>query len=206
MNMNINLNIDLYKLLLLIIKTVRGFVRRAFGSSSQKFSSSAQEKPSQIGSNSVPTLLSGEKPIYYISCAGNGKWTITSTVSYSIELNVECMKSGDVEPEGDTTSSIERNPKRTQTCFIVPTSDYCNVIELVGSNVSKEYRQIQDELSTPSESRQVIPMFFEDILKDFPRCLKNTKGMSLAKPNSKCTHILRELNRFIVNQLTKQQN
>lgn len=191
------------KLFLYLIKAVARMVYRAFH---RKLSLSAQEKPSQIGSNSVPTLLSGEKPIYYISCAGNGKWTITSTVSYSIELNVECMKSGDIEPEGDTTSSIGRNPKRAQTYFIVPTSDYCNVIELVGSNVSEEYRQIQDELSTPSESRRVISMFFEDIPKDFPRCLKNTKGVSLVKPNSKCTHILRELNRFIVNQLTKQQN
>ena len=195
-----------YLLARLFLHLIKGVVRMVCEAFYRKYSLSAQEKPSKIVSNSVQTLSSEEKPRYDIPCAGNGKWTITSTASYSTELNVEYVKSGDIEPGGDITSSMRRNPERIQIYLIVLTSDYCNVTEAVGSNISREYRQIQDERSTSPESRQVIPIFLGDILKDLPRCLKNTKGMSLANPNSKCTHILRELNRFIMNQLIKRQN
>lgn len=153
--------------------------------SNQRVPISVQEKFSQVVSNSKQALPSGEKLMVYISCTNNDKGAIASIISFlEEECNAECVTSDDCEPGEDVGVSIKRNLRKAQICFVVLTPDYCNAIEEVGSTVSREYRQIYDELSTPPENARIIPIFFGDKPRNVPRCLKNRQGIFLSKPHT----------------------
>ena len=152
--------------------------------SNQRVPISVQEKFRRVVSNSKLALPSGEKPMIYISGTDNDKGAIASIISFlEEECNAECVTSDDCEPGEDVGASIKRNLRKAQICFVVLTPDYCNAIEAVGSTVSREYRQIYDELSTPPENARIIPIFFGDKPRNVPRCLKNRQGISVSKPH-----------------------
>lgn len=196
---------DLYKLLLLIIKTVRGFVRRAyFGSSSQNtLPISTQEKLLQMVSRSPKASPSEENSICYISCTDKDRDKITSIIALLEEQNMKCIMPSDFELGENVIASTKRDIKRAQKCLVVLTSDYCNAIKEIGSTISREYHQIYDELSTTPESTRFIPIFVGDIPDDIPQCLKNKQGISLTTTSSKWIRILRA---FVGSLLTNQQS
>lgn len=175
--MRIEINIKLFPFV-----TIGGAVCLGCSSeSNQRVPISVQEKFRRVVSNSKLALPSGEKPMIYISGTDNDKGAIASIIAFlEEECNAECVTSDDCEPGEDVRAAIKRNLKEAQICFVVLTSDYCNAIEEVKSTISREYRQIYDELSTPPENARIIPIFFGDKPRNVPRCLENRQGIFLS--------------------------
>ncbi|WP_299553032.1 TIR domain-containing protein [uncultured Porphyromonas sp.] len=182
--MQIKINIKLFPFVPFV--AIGGVVCMGCSSeSNQRVPISVQEEFRRVVSNSKQALPSGEKPMIYISGTDNDKGAIASIIAFlEEECNAECVTSDDCEPGEDVRASIKRNLKEAQICFVVLTSDYCNAIEEVESTVSREYRQIYDELSTPPENARIIPIFFGDKPRNVPRCLKNRQGIFLSKPHT----------------------
>ena len=161
--------------------------------SNQRIPIPVQEKFYQEVSNSKLALPSGEKPMIYISGTDNDKGRIASVIDLLENYNVDCVTSDDCVPGEDVRSFIKRNLKKACICFVVLTSDYCNAIEEVGSTVSREYRQIYDELSTTPENTRIKPIFLGGEPRNIPRCLKNRQGIFLPKSHESWLANVREL-------------
>ena len=162
--------------------------------SNQRIPIPVQEKFYQEVSNSKLALPSGEKPMIYISGTDNDKGAIASIIAFlEEECNAECVTSDDCELGEDVGVFIKMNLRKAQICFVVLTSDYCNAIEEVGSTVSREYRQIYDELSTTPENTRIKPIFLGGEPRNIPRCLKNRQGIFLPKSHESWLANVREL-------------